>query len=151
MKKMILILALPMFMLGPILANAQSTDRKPEKAGNRMQEANQNAGVQEQNSNKLRQNDDPDYKKFRKESEERINKNNDKIAELKAKIANEKNEDKAKYEKKLAKFEEKNAEMKMKLEDYKYEGKGKWEIFKKDFSHSMDELGNSFKKFFDEK
>lgn len=35
--------------------------------------------------------------------------------------------------------------MKKKLESYNEQGKEKWEIFKKNFSHDMDELGKSFK------
>ena len=68
---------------------------------------------------------------FKKEAGEIIFSYEKSIAELKAKLENEKEENKIVLEKNLAKLEQKSADLKMKLEKYKEEGRDSWDSFKK--------------------
>lgn len=55
---------------------------------------------------------------------------------------------KANYDKKIAELEQKNSDIKKRMDDYKAKDKENWAAFKIEFSHDMDELGNSFSDFF---
>ncbi len=81
---------------------------------------------------------------FKKESGEIIFSYEKSIAELKAKLENEKEENKIILEKNLAMLEQKSADLKMKLEKYKEEGRDNWDSFKNEFNHDMEELGKAF-------
>lgn len=86
-----------------------------------------------------------DIESYRKQIEDTIDSNIKSIADFKVKIQHDKKNVKAFYDKKIDSLEKGNKEMKRKIAEYKAEGKDKWEIFKKDFSHGMDELGSAFK------
>jgi polyhydroxyalkanoate synthesis regulator phasin len=81
---------------------------------------------------------------FKEESAEAIEKNEDRIANLKIEIANENEENKVAMEEKLAELEQKNKELKEKLADYKNDGSEKWDAFKVEFNHDINELGKAF-------
>ena len=135
MKKIIFTIALITFMTGIMLTSCRSSVKKVEKAQENVVEANQ----------KLNQALKDSIQQFRTESENRISIYEKDIVEFRARIANEKKDNKSKYEKKLAELDKKNIEMKKKLADYKYEEQAKWEIFKAEYNHDMDQLGQSFK------
>ena len=122
-------------MTGTMLTSCRSSVKKVEKAQENVVEANQ----------KLNQALKDSIQQFRTESENRISIYEKDIVEFRARIANEKKANKSKYEKKLAELDKKNIEMKKKLADYKYEEQAKWEIFKAEYNHDMDQLGQSFK------
>ena len=82
---------------------------------------------------------------YRKETTEMIAANEQIINEFNAKIEHDKKAVKADYKKKIAILEQKNADLKKKLDDYKEEGKDKWDIFKAEFNHDMNELGQALK------
>jgi Skp family chaperone for outer membrane proteins len=87
---------------------------------------------------------DDDHKTYRAEQEKKINENEKKIAELKAKKDKVKKENLSHYETKIAELEKKNNELKKRISSsYKDEGKEKWESFKKEFNHDMSEVGES--------
>jgi len=95
----------------------------------------------------LQQSDE--YKTYRAEQEKKINENTKEIAELRTKRDKIKKENLSKYESRIDELEKKNNELRKKINsDYKDEGKEKWESFKKEFSHDMDELGQSLKDVF---
>lgn len=135
MKKSFFTLALTMVMAGIILTACKSSVKKVENAQDKVLEAKQDLNIAMKDS----------IQQFKKESEERISNNEKNIVEFKARIANEKKENKAKYEKKLAKLEQKNSDMKKKLADFKDEEQVKWEKFKVEYNRDMDELGKAFK------
>ncbi len=89
--------------------------------------------------------DAEDYRKFKKEAEEKIADNKERIAELKTKKANESNEVKAKYDKKVVALEQKNNDLKKKIDSCNDSKDSKWTSFKREFNHDMDELGKSIK------
>ena len=147
MKKTILTLAVTVFIAGTMLTNCKSSTEKVENAENKLQEAKDNVIDAKQDLNKTRKDSITEYQKFKKESEEKINAHDLSIAEFKARVANEKKENRAKYEKKLAELEQKNSDLKKKLEDYKEDGKDNWDSFKLKFNHDLDELGKALKGF----
>ncbi|MBK6977905.1 MAG: hypothetical protein IPH28_13045 [Cytophagaceae bacterium] len=62
-------------------------------------------------------------------------------------VASQKKEVRDDYKRNIAELEAKNKAMKAKMEVYKADSEENWEKFKKEFSHDMDELGNSFRDF----
>jgi len=85
-----------------------------------------------------------EYKKFRKECDEKIANNKKKIAELKTKKSNESKEVKEKYNKKVADLEQKNEALNKKAAAYDANNNG-WTSFKREFNHDMDEIGSALK------
>jgi len=144
MKKTFLILAVTAFTAGTLFISCQSSAKKVEDAQNKVLEAQSEADKAQSELNETRQDSINDYLAFKKESQDKINAQDKSIAEFKARIANEKMENKAVYEKKIAKLEQKNSDMKKKLDDYKGEGKDQWIAFKAEFNHDMDEIGKAF-------
>lgn len=85
-----------------------------------------------------------DWKTFKTEQEQKIKKNDERIAELKkAKAADGKVMDAA-YQKEIERLQAKNAELRTRIVNYKYD-ESKWAQFKREFNHDMDELGKSLK------
>ena len=85
---------------------------------------------------------------FRKEANARISGYDKTIASLKTKIAEEKSENRARYEKRLAEVETLNREAKAKLRAYTKDGKEAWADFREAFTREMDALGNSISNVF---
>jgi hypothetical protein len=70
--------------------------------------------------------------------------NDDKIAELKAKMTSDKKDLKIKYEKKINELEMKNNNLKTKLKDRKDgDSETSWASFKQTINEEMDEVGKS--------
>lgn len=138
MKKSILVIAASTFITGAILTSCNTSAEKVENAQNNVTEANKD--LDKANKEYL-----ADIENYKKETADKIAANDQSITEFNVRIENEKKEAKADYKKKIAELEQKNSDMKKKMDDYKAEGKEKWEIFKTEFSHDMDELGNAFK------
>jgi peptidoglycan hydrolase CwlO-like protein len=87
-----------------------------------------------------------EYKKFRKDADQKIKKNEQRIAELKEKKQEGTQEVADKYNKKVADLEKRNMELKQRMTDYKADsGNEKWQSFKREFNHDMDELGKALK------
>jgi hypothetical protein len=89
-----------------------------------------------------------DYNNFKLQSELRIKQYEEKIAELKVKIAKEKRSSRTASEKTLADLDRRNELMKQNLKEYKATGKNNWEMFKVNVNSSLDSLGNSITDFF---
>lgn len=138
MKRTIAAMAAGIFLTGVILTSCNTPAEKVENAENKVAEANKD--LDKANAEYL-----ADVANYKKATADKIEANEKSIAEFKARIANEKNETKADYDKKIVELEQKDSDMKKRMDDYKVEGKEKWEIFKAEFSHSMDELGKAFK------
>ena len=116
-------------MAGTIFIGCQSSAKKVEDAQTKVIDAQNEADKAQNELNETRQDSINDYLAFKKESQEKINAQEKSIAEFKARIANEKRENKVIYEKKIALLEKKNSDMKKKLDDYKGEGKDQWTAF----------------------
>ncbi len=90
-----------------------------------------------------------DYKKFKKEAENKISENERSIAKMRSDMAEENKTTRDKYNERINKIEQKNKDLKKKIETYKEENNNpKWNAFKRDFTKSMDELGQSIKDIF---
>ena len=134
MKKIFIIITVAAFLAGTQLTGCRSSAKKVEVAQEKVDQANQDLNQAVKDS----------IQQFRTASELKINNYEKSIVEFKARIANERKENRSLNEKKLAELEKRNSELKSKLADYKYEEQAKWEIFKAQYNHDMDELGKSF-------
>jgi len=113
-----------------------TSDKKVEEAKEDVNEAKQDLQEAKNDYN-------AEWQKFRDDARLRITENNNKIAEYRIKITNEKPAVQAKYEKRIAELEVKNHELEVKIDSYKDEGHEHWESFKREFNHDMDELGHA--------
>lgn len=145
MKNPLLILSVLIILAVSILTNCQSSATKVENAKDNVKDAKNELSEAQSDLIKARQDSISDYQKFKQESVDRINAYEKSIAELKLKIANEKQEVKSVYQKNLDALEIKTTELKNKLVSYKEQGQDKWSAFKGEFNHDMDELGKALK------
>ena len=83
------------------------------------------------------------YAKYKTETEARLSKNDDIIAEIKAKIKSDRKAIKKEYEKAVDDLEKRNETMKTRLRDAEKNIANDWETFKYKFNKDMDELGKS--------
>jgi hypothetical protein len=86
-----------------------------------------------------------DYNKFKADAEAKIDANQKKIAELKAKKSSESKEIKAKYDKKVLALEVENNKLKKKAEGASDTETSMWTAFKRQFNKDMEALGQSIK------
>ena len=142
MKKTIFTLAIAVVISGTILSGCQSSASKVENAEDNVQEASKSLDEANLNLHEARADS---IQKFRNESTEKLINYDKQIIELKAKIVTGKKETKAIYEKRLAAIEKKNNDMKAKLANFKDDAVSSWDDFKAEFNHDMDELGKSLK------
>jgi len=148
MKKSFLTLAVITLMAGTISTSyAQEPDKKSEKARENVSEKQKDVVEAKQELKKAQKDSVSDYQNFKKESEMKIKENDKSIADLKAKLSKVNAKNKVAYQKDVNGFEQKNANLKKKLDNYKEGGPSNWAIFKKEFSHDMNELGKSLKDF----
>ena len=125
MKKTILILVVTSaFIAGTTFTGCQSSTQK--------QEAAQVVATAEE------------WKTFKSESEQRINANEVRIAELKVKMNKPGEILDPLYANKIATLEQQNKDLRAKL--YAYEkSQSNWESFKREFNSDMDAIGEAFK------
>jgi len=142
MKKSIFTLAAAMLIAGSIFTSCKSSSKKVEDAKDKVEDAQDKVTEAKEELNQVIQDS---ILQFKKESEAKIKAHEKSIAEFKTRIANEKKENKIKYEKKLAELEQKNTDMKKRLDEYKAEGKENWETFKDDFNKDMEALSEGFR------
>lgn len=144
MKKIISILAVTIFATGIILSSCQSSAKKIEKAEDKVQEAKKDVLDAKYDLDMARQDSITEFEQFKKEVEAKITAHEKLIAEFKARIANDKLENRAIYEKRLADLEQKNTDMKKVLAEYKVVGQTNWQLFKTEFRRDIDKLGEAF-------
>jgi uncharacterized protein YccT (UPF0319 family) len=142
MYKSLFILALALPLAGFMITGCQQSDSKVEKARDKLQDAEEQVVVANQ---ELNQTLNDSIQLFKKESGELIISYEKSIAELKTKLENEKEENKIIMEKKLALLEQKSEDLKIKLQEYEEEGTDKWTAFKNEFNHDLEQLGAALK------
>ncbi len=138
MKKTILVFAAIACISGPLLTGCNTSSEKVEHAQEDVKDAKMD--LKEAKEDYL-----VDVENYRKETAEKIEANNQSIAEFKARKEADKKEAREEYNEKVAKLEQKNTDLQKKMDDYKMDGKDNWEKFKIEFNHDMEELGQSFK------
>lgn len=134
--------------IGTIFIGCQSNEKKVENSMEEVQEEQEdlNQAQQEVATEAKKVEVNAEWNAYKIEALEKINKNEIRIAELKAKKAKKGELLDPLYEKRIEKLEQKNAELKAKIATYESE-QSDWEAFKREFNHDMDELGNALKDF----
>lgn len=144
MKKTFSTIFIIIFSLSIMISSCQSSAKKIEKANDKVQEAKKDVLDAKYDLNMARQDSITEFEQFKKEVEAKITAHEKHITEFKARIANDKLENRAIYEKKLADLEQKNTDMKKVLAEYKAEGQTNWQLFKTEFQRDVDKLGEAF-------
>ena len=145
MKKSIFTLAAAIFVAGSMLSSCTSNDQKVENAEQKVQDAKGDVKDAKTDLANVQKDADNDFQKFRNESNEEINSNDARIANLRIEIKDEKRTAREGDEKKIADLEKRNHELKEKLDAYHDDGKSDWREFKTEFKHDLDGLGKAFK------
>lgn len=141
MKKLIVTLVLPLFLMGALIISCDSSADK--------QVDNKKLTEPKQDSINMHQDTLAAYQNFINKSEERIKVYEENIAELKSKIAEHKKKDQANYEKKLALLEQKTKALEAKVIIYKEKKMKDWNEKQVEFKKDMDELGKAIANFFE--
>jgi hypothetical protein len=140
MKKLFFTLTASILLTGAIFTSCDFATEKINSVKNSASEANEDfSNAKEEYL--------VDIKNFKAETATKIEANNQKIEALNVRIEYAKKDVKAYSQEQINILEQKNNEMKIKLDEYKEDGKDNWEIFKAEFSHDMDGLGEAFKNF----
>lgn len=134
MKKSILTMALLAFMVGTV---STSFGQNPDKK----------LAIDSINTQDVQKNANPDFKNFKKESEQRIKNVDNSIGEMKIKFYKSKIKDKEAYQDNLNALEQKNDDLKKKLTDFNSKDQKDWSSFKIEFNRDLDELGKAMKDF----
>lgn len=138
MKTALFIMTSLTLSVGTMLTSCNTPAQKVENAEEEVVKANED--LDEANKAYL-----VDMETYRKETAIRIAANKESIAAFNLRIVNEKKDAKADYQKRIAELDQKNTDMQKKLDDYAATGKENWEIFKTEFNHDMDGIGQSLK------
>jgi exonuclease VII large subunit len=136
MKNKFLTLTVIGIMAGAVLTGCKNT------GGNNNQAVKESIGETIPDSQAVQTSLSDDWQKFKNDSQQKIQDNENSITTLKEKMEKS---GKADYNKEIAKLEKTNREMKKKLEEYKNDGKSAWEDFKTGFNNDMDKLGKAVK------
>ena len=140
MKKGILIVLVVALITYAMTTSCNTPAQKLENAEENVKEANKELDDAARENQAYMD----DILKYREERADRIEYNEQLIADYKLRIQNEKAEIRDSYLRKISELEQKNIEMKNRLKTYKIEGREKWELFKIEFNRDMDELGIAF-------
>jgi chromosome segregation ATPase len=133
-------------MAGTVFSGCKSPVEKQENARNKVQDAEQDLNTAQKDALEIDRKvaTAEEWRIFRSESEQKINDNVIRIAELKVKMKKPGEIFDALYEKRITGLEKQNLEMKAKLDAYE-KSQSNWETFKREFNHDMDELGKALK------
>jgi chromosome segregation ATPase len=148
MKRQFCRLALSMATAITIFTGCQSPEEKTASAKSNVEEAKADLKEVKNDANAEAQasvNID-EWKAFRSKSEEKINSNKIRIAELKVKLKKPGEMLDPYYEKRIKTLEAKNEELKAKMDAYET-NHSNWANFNREFNHDMDELERSLKDF----
>jgi chromosome segregation ATPase len=147
MKKSIKALAITVLATGALFTACSSPEKKVDKANEKVEDAKENLSDAKEDLAKAKQDSLDEYNKYRAEWNDKIIKNDDKIAEYRKNMVTIKGKEaKAKAQKRVDELDRKNKEMKAKLDASKNDSN--WEEFKREFNHDMDELGTAISDLF---
>ena len=148
MKKLFFTLAVASLMAGTTFTGCKSPGEKEAEAKENVQDAKEDLKEVRNDANEDAQKlaSAEEWKTFRIENEEKISKNETRIAELKEKLMKPGKILDPVYEKRIDMLEARNKELEEKMDAYE-KSQSNWESFKSEFKHDMDELGQSLKDF----
>ena len=140
MKRTMITLAMVSTLIaGTVFTGCNPSTAKVEVAQENVQDAKQELKEAQKDATA------EEWKAFKDESNVKIKDNENRIAELKAKMKRSGNKLDALYGKKIAELEQKNIELKARIDTYETSAHSNWESFKLEFNHDMDELGKAMK------
>ena len=149
MKKTLLTLAIATALItGTIFTGCKSPVQKEEAAKDKVQDAKQDLKEVRNDANAEAQKvaTAEEWKTFKSESEVKIKNNEIRIAELKVKMKKRGKTLDALYAKRIETLEQKNRDLRTRLDAYE-KSESDWEVFKREFNHDMDELGQALTDF----
>lgn len=138
MKKSIVTLGMIAMLFAGSLTSCKNNEAKIEDAQEDVLEEKQDVAEAQNEANQ-------EYENYKLEINEKITKNEQKIADLKVKNITGSADAKDRHNKRIAKLEAKNSELKAKLDQYTTYSADTWEAFKAD----VDSIATSIEKDFD--
>lgn len=137
MKKSIVIAGICAALLSISLTSCKNTEAKIEDAQEDVLEAKQDVAEAQNEANQV-------YENYKLEINEKIVKNNQRIADLKVKGITGTEDAKARFNEKIAKLEANNNQLQNKLDEYKEYSADTWESFKADVDNAIQSVENEF-------
>lgn len=145
MKKVIFILAASaLFSSGAMLTGCQSPDQKVDNAQAKADNAQKDLKDVQKAAELQKATNAEEWKIFKSESEAKIKENELSITALKEKMTMAGKKMDAVYGKKIDDLEQKNRNLLARMEVYD-KGQSEWEVYKREFNHDMNELGQALK------
>lgn len=138
-RKSVFILAIVMFVVTTAFMSCKPATQDEIEAKENVKEANEEYIEAKKAATA------EEWKVFKNSGDSIINKNNERIAELKLKMKNTGESIDAKYEKNIEALEQKNKDLKSKMETYKNDANADWQSFKREINHDINEVGEAFK------
>jgi chromosome segregation ATPase len=146
MKNITFIIAVTMMLMaGAGLTSCETSGQKVDNAKSDVQDAKQDLRDAQNDANAEAQKAAyaEEWRVFKLETNVKIQENENRIAELKAKMKNTGKTLDALYAKNVDALEQRNQELKARLSAYD-KGQSDWESFKREFNSDMDGLGQAF-------
>ncbi len=137
MKKSILTLGMVAFLFAGSLTSCKNNEAKVEDAQEDVLEAKQEVAEEQNEANQ-------EYENYKMEINEKITKNEQKIADLKVKKITGSADAQERHNKKIAKLEARNSELKAKLDKYTTYSADTWEAFKADVDSTASSIERDF-------
>lgn len=138
MKKILYTILLAVFTGGTLFTSCNSSGEKVDAAKANIESA-------EIDLIKAKEAYYKEYNELKYESDKKIAENAERISELRKNKKKMEKDAEVEYEKTINDLERRNDVLKAKIESYKDDSKDAWESFKREFSHDMEELGQSLK------
>ncbi len=150
MKKQMASLIWALGLSGAFLMGCTSTSQDEEAAQQKLREAQEELVQAKEELAEARQRraTEEEWRAFKLETDERLIKNDNRIAELKIQIKKPGKTPDQVYVKQIDALEVKNKDLRTRLTVYE-RNQSDWESFKQDFNHEMEELGKAFSSFAD--
>ena len=147
MKKTIIAIAITsMIIAGSVFTSCKSPAQKEEDAQAKVQDAKQDLkdAQTDANTQAVKVATAEEWTAFKTESELKIRDNDVRIAELKVKMNKPGKVLDGIYEKRILALEKQNKDLQVRINTYD-NNRSDWELFKREFNHDMDELGQALK------
>jgi outer membrane murein-binding lipoprotein Lpp len=146
MKKTLFTFAITTFIAGTFLTGCQNTSKKEEAAQDNVEDARENLDDAKKELKDARKaTTQEEWEAFNANTNAKITENENRIADMKARMKRTGQSIDAEYARKIEALEQKNNEIKVKIETYKNDSKSDWESFKEEYNRDMDELGQALK------
>lgn len=137
MKKSILTLGMVAMLFAGTITSCKNNEAKVEDAQEDVLEAKQEVAEEQNEANQ-------EYENYKMEINEKITKNEQKIADLKVKKITGSADAQERHNKRIAKLEARNSELKAKLDNYSTYSADTWEAFKADVDSTANSIERDF-------